>query len=306
MHIGFIEYLKSQHKSQSTINGYILAKQGYFTWFCSVNGKEPIKLEEQDIIKYISYLRTIKTLKEKTINNKLISLKKYNEFLIQCGVQEDIVISSEMKLKPIHMPPPITLVTMQDINQLRQELLSQGSKRDYALINLLVCGIRISEALGLTLTDCLNIHQTKALRIKAMKTQGTTFSETPSQRLVFLPDTVSDSLKDYIDHDRNTYKSSNDSNYLFVSNKNTSLDRGTVNKMLTKYCKDAKLENITPIQLYRSSLNIIMEQCNTVAEAAYIRGDTSVLSALSYMTTHQTNLSLTKMVEKLNSLLLKE
>jgi len=306
MHIGFMEYLKSQNKSQSTINGYTLAKQGYFTWFCSVNGKEPIKLEEQDIIEYISYLRTIKSLKEKTIYYKMISLKKYNEFLIQSGVQEDIVISSAMKPKPVHMARTITLVTMQDINQLRLEVLSQGSKRDYALINLLVCGIRISEALGLTLTDCRNIHQTKALMIKTMKTQGTTFSKIPSQRPVFLPDIVMDSLKDYIDHDRNTYKSSNDSNYLFVSNKNTSLDRGTVNKMLTKYCKHAKLENITPIQLYRSSLYIIMEQCTTVAEAAYIRGDTSILSALSYMTTQQTNLGLTKMVEKLNSLLVKE
>jgi len=130
---------------------------------------------------------------------------------------------------------------MEDINQFRKLVSEQGSKRDYALINLLTsAGLRIYEALCIRLSDCDNIHQTKKLLIGNVNSN--------MQRLVYLNDEVLSSLNDYID-DRNSYKPSSDNNYLFLSHRSTRLNRGEVNKIFVEYCKIAKLENIALHQL---------------------------------------------------------
>ena len=90
-------------------------------------------------------------------------------------------------------------VTEKEINQLRQSILEQGSKRDYALINLLAfTGVRISEALGIRLNDCNNIFQTKELIIRNGKGN--------KQRTVYLNEKALTSLKDYITNERSTYR----------------------------------------------------------------------------------------------------
>jgi len=290
MQVGFEEYLNSQNKSQNTIEGYIRAVQDYIGWFSSSYGKEPSKLIQQNIDEFRSYLQTIKRQNAKTINYKLSSLKKYNEFLVDSGIQKDIVIIDKVMLKIQQEYASPATVTEKDINRLRQAVLEQGSKRDYALINLLAyTGVRISEALGIRLTDCHNIYQTKELII--MNGKGN------KQRTVYLNEKVVSSLKDYIANDRNTYTKAIDSDYLFVSNKNTSLDRITVNKMLNKYCENAKLENITPHQLRHFFCSNALEKGFTVAEVANIAGHSNIHTTLIY-----TNPSRAKMIEKVNSL----
>lgn len=290
MQVGFEEYLNSQNKSQNTIEGYIRAVQDYITWFSASYGKEPSKLIQQNIDEFRSYLQTIKRQNAKTINYKLSSLKKYNEFLVDSGMQKDIVITDKVMLKIQQEYASPATVTEKDINRLRQAVLEQGSKRDYALINLLAyTGVRISEALGIRLTDCHNIYQTKELIIRNGKGN--------KQRTVYLNEKVVSSLKDYIANDRNTYTKAIDSDYLFVSNKNTSLDRITVNKMFNKYCENAKLENITPHQLRHFFCSNALEKGFTVAEVANIAGHSNIHTTLIY-----TNPSRTKMIEKVNSL----
>lgn len=157
------------------------------------------------------------------------------------------------------------VITEKDVNKLRQIILEQGSQRDYTLITLLAyTGIRISEALSIKLFDCNNVYQTKELVIRDGKGN--------KQRTVYLNDKVVNSLKDYITEERNTYKTARESDYLFVSHKNPSLDRVTVNKLLTKYCEIAKLPNITPHQLRHFLCSNALEKGFTVAEVASIAG----------------------------------
>lgn len=47
----------------------------------------------------MQYLQSIKKGSAKTINVKLVALQKYNEFLITIGVQNELVISKNMKKK---------------------------------------------------------------------------------------------------------------------------------------------------------------------------------------------------------------
>ncbi|SDH03496.1 tyrosine-type recombinase/integrase [Desulfosporosinus hippei] len=286
----FKEYLMTQNKSHSTIEGYIRSIKDYFTWFSHSYGKEPTKLIKQNIDEFRSYLQTIKRQNAKTINYKLSSLKKYNEFLVDSGIQNDIIITDKMMLKVQQEYASPATITEKDVNQLRQAILEQGSKRDYALINLLAyTGLRISEALSIPLSECNNIYQTKELMIRNGKGN--------KQRTVYLNDKVLSSLKDYITNERSTYKTALDSTFLFVSNKNSCLDRITVNKMLDKYCKGAKLKSITPHQLRHFFCSHALEKGLTVAEVANIAGHSNIHTTLIY-----TNPSRTKMIEKVNSL----
>ena len=290
MLVQFKDYLKSQNKSENTIDGYLRAVQNYITWFSVSYGKEPSKLIKQNVDEFRSYLHTVKRQNARTINFKLSSLKKYNEFLVDCGIQKEIVINDKMLLKVQQAYASPATITEKDVNQLRQACLEQGSKRNFALINLLAyCGVRVSEALGIRLADCENIFQTKELIIRNGKGN--------KQRTVYLNDKVLTALKDYMSNGRKIYKTAIDSEYLFVSNKNTNLDRITVNKMLNNYCENAKLINITPHQLRHFFCSNALEKGFTVAEVANIAGHSNIHTTLIY-----TNPSRTKMIEKVNFL----
>lgn len=84
------------------------------------------------------------------------------------------------------------------------------------------------------------------------------------------------------------YKKAGESDYLFVSHKNPSLDRVTVNKLLTKYCEH---------QLRHFFCSNALEKGFTVAEVASIAGHSNIHTTLIY-----TNPSRNKMVEKVNTL----
>lgn len=285
----FKQYLKSANKSQNTIDGYIRAVNNYFHWFSCSFGQEPKKLIRQNIEEYISFLRTVKRQNAKTINYKLSSIKKYNEFLVECKIQQDIVISHNMKTKVQQDYASPAVITEHDVNKLRQVILENGSIRDLALVTLLAyTGLRISEALSVELDDCNSFSQTKELVIRNGKGN--------KQRTVYLSDKVVTCLRDYL-IERKKYKTAKDSTYLFVSNKNPQLDRITVNKAFDKYCKLANITNITPHQLRHFFCSNALEKGFSVAEVASIAGHSNVHTTLIY-----TNPNRNRMIEKVNTL----
>ncbi len=267
----FEEFLKSQNKSLNTAKGQIRAVREYFKWFSETYDKEPVEIIKQNVDEYRCTLQTSMHQVASTINYKLSSLKKYNEFLVAVGVQKDIVITNNMMLKIRGEFVSSTVITEKDVNLLRQVILEHGSKRDYALVNLFAyTGIRISQALDVRLADCNNINETKQLTIREMKSKYDKCHK--QQGIVYLNDKAISSLEDYITNERNICKSSSDNEFLFVSNKNRNLDRITVNKMLNKYCFLGKLPHITPLQLRHFFLSNALERRVTSFQGGICEG----------------------------------
>lgn len=78
------------------------------------------------------------------------ALAKYNEFLVETGVQPDIVINDKdfIKIQKQHINP--CCVEKSDIEEFRQKILINESKRDYAIVTLLAyAGLRISECVNI-------------------------------------------------------------------------------------------------------------------------------------------------------------
>ncbi|MGH1286452.1 tyrosine-type recombinase/integrase [Bacillus toyonensis] len=280
----FIEYLESKEKTKNTIYNYQLAVKEYFTWFTDIFEREPTALYLPNVKDYLQYLQREKKRNAKTINVKLAALQKYNEFLITIGVQNELVISKNMKNKIQQDYVSPTQFSEKEVHKFSQTIVEAKKVRDYALVILLMhTGCRISEALHIDLQQDLYLSSSE-LVIRSRKGN--------KQRTVLLNQKVIQALKNYL-VERNSHKYKK-SPYLFVSNKGPQLSRMTVNTMFKKYSKLAGLvTDLKPHDLRHYFCSHALENGFDVHEVAHIAGHSSIHTTLLY-----TNPSRIKMLNK--------
>ena len=156
----FKNYLLEQNKSQNTIQNYIRNIESFIKWYKDTTNEEFKILYRPNVLDYKSYLRNIKKtkqgqhLKAESINANLSALAKYNEFLVENGIQKDIVINDKdfITIQKQHINP--CCIEKTDVEDFRQKILINESKRDYAIITLLAyAGLRISECINIKMND---------------------------------------------------------------------------------------------------------------------------------------------------------
>lgn len=156
----FKNYLLEQNKSNNTIDNYIRNIQNFKKWHRETTGEELKILYRPNVLEYKSYLKNIKKtkkgqpLKAETINANLSAIAKYNEFLVETGVQKDIVINDKdfIKIQKQHINP--CKVDKEQAEQFRQKILENETKRDYAIVTIILyIGVRISECLNIQMND---------------------------------------------------------------------------------------------------------------------------------------------------------
>lgn len=264
---GFINYLHEKGKSANTIKGYALDVQQYLKWVMESYGKECDELYRQNILEYISFLKTVKIQNARTINHKLSSLAKYNEYLIEQGVQKDLVIIKKdmIKIRTAYASP--TKVTELEVKQFLQKVLESKNKRNYAIFTLLAyTGLRISEALSIKMQD-FNLKTGECI-IRNGKGE--------KQRVVLLNSKVINTVKDYL-KDRERYAMSLNSDFLFISKKRPNLDRTVVNRTIKEFS-----DNITPHQLRHFFCTNAIEKGFSIHEVANQAGHSNINTTLLY------------------------
>lgn len=156
----FKNYLSEQNKSTNTIDNYIRNIESFKKWYKDTTNEEFKILYRPNILDYKSYLRNIKKtrqgqpLKAESVNANLSAIAKYNEFLIDAGIQKDIVINDKdfIKIQKQHINP--CKVDKNQVEQFRQQILQNESKRDYAIVTIILyMGLRISETLNIQMND---------------------------------------------------------------------------------------------------------------------------------------------------------
>ncbi|SHH42276.1 tyrosine-type recombinase/integrase [Tepidibacter thalassicus] len=273
----FEKFLKNEGKSENTIKSYIRHIKLYLKWFEDSFGSEFKKLYRENVLDYKSFLKNIKKDSAKTINVKLAALTKFNEFLIEQNIQNDIVVSKKDNIKIQSQGTNPTDINKTDVEKFRQIVLEKGSKRDYAIITLLAySGLRISEALNLKLDD-VNLAA-KEILVRSGKGD--------KQRIVYINDKIVNAIKSYI-RERNS-----ESSYLFVSRQSDKLNRTRVNQVFNKFS-----DKITPHKLRHFWCTHALECGYSVHEVANQAGHSNIHTTLIY-----TNPSKEKMKEKANLL----
>jgi len=264
---GFINYLQEKGKSANTIKGYALDVQQYIKWFEESYGKECEELYRQNILEYISFLKTVKVQNARTINHKLSSLAKYNEYLIEQGVQKELVIIKKdmIKVQTAYASP--TKVTELEVKQFLQKVLESKNKRNYAIFTLLAyTGLRISEALSIKMQD-FNLKTGECI-IRNGKGE--------KQRVVLLNSKVINSVKDYL-REREKYTMALNSDYLFISKKRPHMDRTVVNRIINQFS-----DKITPHQLRHFFCTNAIEKGFSIHEVANQAGHSNINTTLLY------------------------
>lgn len=273
----FKSYLQKEGKSENTIKSYIINIGEYVKWFNDSYGLEVIKLHRENVLEYKSYLMNVKKFKGKnlnarTINAKLSSLAAINKFLIEEGIQHDLVIYSKDTIKVQQEYANPCVVEKKDVEAFRQKILEAGDKRLYSLATLIsYSGVRITEALSIKLADiCF-----EAKEIIIRKGKGN------KQRIVYINSKIIEALRAYLKVRRD------DGEFLFISRESESLSRSVVNREFQKYSN-----TITPHMLRHFYCSHALDSGYSVAEVANQAGHRDTRTTLIY-----TNPSRTKMKE---------
>jgi integrase/recombinase XerD len=280
----FIQYLQEEGKSENTVKGYVQSVSGFLTWFDQSKDVEFKKLHRENVKEYISFLKTVKESKPKTINTKVNALVKFNEFLIESKVQEELVLTKKDYVKVQQQYASLAKVEFKDVEKFRQMILDSGNKRNYAIVSLLAyAGLRISEALNLKMND-FNVVSREIL------VQDGKGSKT---RTVFMNDKVKTALQSWL---KEREKQGIENEYIFVSNRNKKMDRTTVNKLFNEYSEKLGKE-ITPHDLRHFFCSHAIKSGLSVHEVANQAGHSNIHTTLLY-----TNPSKDDLINKMNQL----
>lgn len=277
MVVDFRKYLEEQGKSQNTIESYIRHISGFLSWYSSSFAEEFKHLYRMNVRDFISYLKNVKRDNAKTVNAKVSALIKFNEYLCDNGIQDDIVVNKKDTLKVQQEVASPANLNKADVERFRQKILIEETIRDYAIITIMAyAGLRISEVTELKLDD-VNL-QVREILVRDGKGN--------KQRLVYINDKIVNSIKEYL-KERDSL-----SQHLFVSRQSDKLNRTRINQIFNKHS-----DTITPHTLRHFYCSNALETGYSVAEVANQAGHKSVQTTMIY-----TNPSKEQMKKKCNLL----
>ena len=232
----FKKYVIENKLSDNTYSSYLSDTKQYIKYYEDSYGEDFIKLTSPDIQSYKSYLQYNKNRKPTSINRKLNALKKFNEYLVDKGIQSDIVIDKRdyIKIAPIFVKDDVP--DEKEIKKLIHKTVE--NKRDNCILIIATYGgLRASEIVSIELA---HIHLEK--RFIAILGKGEKYRE------VTVNDKMYKAIKDYLEE---RMESNLDNPNLFIGKKSSfykdkPLSRNVVNRVLNKYNKDVKINNLHP------------------------------------------------------------
>ncbi|WP_339823439.1 tyrosine-type recombinase/integrase [Paenibacillus sp. FSL R7-0163] len=280
----FEQHLQNDDMSINTIKSYILNVKGYIKWFEESKGTEFKKLHRENIKDYISYLKTIKKNSSSSINAKISALIKFNDFLIESHVQTEQALSKKDMLKLQIQYASLATVGLADVEKFRQLVLESDSKRNYGIVSLLAyCGLRISECLNIRMSD-FNLTSRELIVYEGKGNK---------QRTVIISSKAKTAMSSWI---KERSEKGIDSEYLFVSNRGSKIDRTVINKLFKHYSTVIGKE-LTPHDMRHFFCSHALENDMSVHEVANQAGHSNIHTTLLY-----TNPTRDKMLAKMDRL----
>lgn len=150
----FCEYLAAKGCAKKTVDTYGQAAGGYMEWYQATFGMPLQRMYRANVLDYISYLRTVRKLANRSVNTKLAALQNLNDYLIESGIQAETVLSKQdyLKIQTSYASP--STISREQVESFRQRVLEGSGKRNYAIVTVMAyAGLRISECLALSPGD---------------------------------------------------------------------------------------------------------------------------------------------------------
>lgn len=229
-------------KSERTVEGYLIDIRTFLRYLIYMESsdneieftkisiknfdvKDLEKVNLQKIYEYIYFLQDERKNNSKTISRKISSLKSLYKYLTKIAmlVEKDPTLNLELPKQKKSLPKYLTLEQSMELLDSTDDD-GKFSLRDYCIITLFLnCGMRLSELVGLNLSD-INLKENK------MKLLG----KGNKERVIYFNDACHDSLVEYINSREN---STITPDAVFLSRKNKRISRRRVEQIIDYHIK---------------------------------------------------------------------
>ncbi|MFF5395858.1 tyrosine-type recombinase/integrase [Peribacillus butanolivorans] len=231
----FKNWLQNENNlSKSTIEGYLTYVRHFLNFYKEVeNGKEFHQLEREMVEWYIR-VQVLRFTPDATINSRIASLKKFNEFLLMKNYQDEIVITSDYRVNLGNTFEP-KVVSSIDIEKFMNSIKKSGNKRDLAIATLIInTKMTVPDIVKLKVED----YDGASIRINKRFEQDEYKVDEETKSV----------LNQYLEERKRFYTA--DSDILFISHKSRAMDDKSVFRLFRKYSQLAELPTpITPKKL---------------------------------------------------------
>lgn len=277
----YAKFLINTRKSESTIKAYCHDVDLYLKWHNNQVEFQHKEMSRESIMHYLDHLKNRRSLSNKTINRIISSLAKYNEYLVAIGSQKHIVVNKKDLFKYEADLSSFRAITKNEIEQLIVNIKACGNTRNYALVVLLAnTGMRLSEALNMRIGD---IDFKEGICVIRSNKKG-------KQRVVPLDSESISAIHDYL-----SKRTINDSEYLFISNRNGRLNETVINRVFRQFS-----DIVTPRHLRYSFCINLLEIGTDVFTVSKLLGYSDITTALTYLNTITENSKNLKQIEDAN------
>lgn len=237
-------FLKTEKKlGDTTIDSYTLDLTNFYNYI----QKDLVKVKEEDISKYITYLKH--SLNTKSINRHISSLKGFYKFLLEEGIisinpMENISVLKTDKNLPKYL-------SISEVDQLLNfPLITAFDYRNKAMLEVMYAtGLRVSELVSLEYSN-IDLHNS-LIRVKG---------KGKKDRIIPIGETASYYLKLYIDNYRNELINKESFNELFLNNHGKPITRHGFNFIIENIRVKTNIKKeLTPHVLRHSFATHLLE-----------------------------------------------
>lgn len=201
-----------------------------------VNEEFSKSIKTIDILEFMAYLASERDCGASARSRKLSAIKAYFKYLtsVERVMEKNPAVDIESPKIKRALPKFLSLdesVSLLDSVYADEE--SKTKERDYCILTLFLnCGMRLSELVGINLTDI--DPQMRSLRVVGKGNK---------ERIVYLNDACRAAIRDYIPVRGRDGKEIKDKNALFLSRLHKRISVKTVQWLVYKYLGEAGLEN---------------------------------------------------------------
>jgi integrase/recombinase XerC len=289
----FLKHLKYERNlSEHTLRNYESDMVQFYDFIAPPNSdgeRRVVDLHSIDNLTIREYMATLyeKKKKKSSIHRKVACLRTFFRFLCREGVLENnpamLVSSPRVDRK---LPNHLTIEQMIQFIETPETETVLG-KRDRAILELLYAsGVRVSELVGLNMTDIDFNHQTLRVKGKGRKERMVPFGSHAKTALETYLGVRGELLVEADPDDR-------DPNAVFMNYQGTRITTRSVGRMLDKYCKQcAAIHHVSPHALRHSFATHLLDA------GADLRTIQELLGHVRLTTTQQyTHVSTDKLME---------
>ena len=216
--------------SKNTLTSYRFDLSIFVSWLAETKKIELLDVSELEIQEFLAF--KFPTSKSRSISRLLATLRRFFRFLLRENkIKEDPTLKIQTPKIPKSLPKSLSEDEVEGLLE-APDIKTDVGMRDRSMLELLyACGLRVSELVGIQLTEVILSDGVIRVTGKGSKT-----------RLVPMGEEAVDWIKKYLAESRQNILNKQTSKFLFVTNRGGEMTRQAFWCLIKKYALMANIE----------------------------------------------------------------